>query len=69
MNEFKYETGHGYIKGYFDIYQARNGFIYLNMSGSVINLTLKQIEKLNINCYQLKDFGHDDFLKAYSSPS
>ena len=68
MNQFEYETCHEFITGYFDIYQARNGFVYLNMSGSVINLTLKQIEKLNINCYLLKDFGHDDFLKAYGLP-
>jgi len=68
MNQFKYETVHGSITGYFNIYQAINGLIYLNMSDSVVNLTLEQIEKLNIDCYQLKDFGHNDFLKAYGLP-
>ena len=68
MNEFKYETGNGCITGYFNIYQAINGLIYLNMSDGVVNLTLEQIEQLNIDCYLLKDFGHDDFLKAYGLP-
>ncbi|PAV30231.1 hypothetical protein CIL05_07120 [Virgibacillus profundi] len=68
MNRFEYETDNGWVVGYFDIYQARNGFIYLVMGNNFTKLTLGQIEQLNINCYSLKDYDHDDFVKAYNLP-
>lgn len=68
MNKYQYETENGSVKGYFNIYQARDGFIYLNMGNSITKLSLEQIQELHINCYSLKDYGHDDFVKAYGIP-
>jgi len=55
----------GSISGYFNIYQARNGKIYLQLGNCITVLTPRQINELNINCYNLNDFDVDLFLKAY----
>lgn len=68
MNKYQYKIEGGSVKGSFNIYQARNGHIYLNMNNSVTKLSLEQIEQLGINCYSLLDYCHDDFVKAYGLP-
>jgi hypothetical protein len=69
MGKFEYELGDTKFKGAFNIYQARNGAIMLLMGTKVSALTYSQINDLNINCYELTDFNHDDFSKYYLSGS
>jgi hypothetical protein len=64
-NQFLYNTASGYRKGYFDIYQAKSGKIFITMTNSITGLTFKQIENLNIDVYDLIDFDYDLFKKAY----
>jgi hypothetical protein len=52
-------------KGQFNIYQAKTGKIFLNMGNCVTCLSMKQIQELNINVYDLPEFDYDDFCKAY----
>jgi len=69
MGNFEYESGDTKFKGAFNVYQARNGAIMLLMGTKVSALTYSQINDLNINCYGLADFNHDDFKKYYLSRS
>lgn len=69
MGKFEYESGDIKFKGAFNIYQARSGAIMLLMGTKASALTYSQINDLNINCYQLADFNHDDFSKYYLSGS
>ena len=69
MGKFEYETGDIKFKGAFNIYQARNGAIMLLMGTKISALTYSQINELNIDCYELEDFNHDDFHKYYQSGS
>ena len=64
-NEFKLELENGWLKGNFNIYQGRNGKIYLMLGNSLTVLTLQQIESLGIPVYELKDFDHNSFVNAY----
>ena len=65
MGKFEYQSGDTKFKGAFNIYQARNGAIMLLMGSKVSALSYSQINELDIDCYNLKDFNHDDFLKYY----
>ncbi|MHB8281312.1 MAG: hypothetical protein ACYDDE_00740 [bacterium] len=66
-NIFTYEISQGtYIKGYFDIYQAKNGKIFITMGNGNTELNYKQVEDLRIDVYDLIDFDYDLFKKAYN---
>lgn len=65
MNQISYTTENGYVRGDFNIYQGKNGAIYLLMGKSYTELTEKQIQELHINCYDLLDFDIDLFNKLY----
>jgi len=65
MGKFEYQSGDSKFKGDFNIYQARSGAIMLLMGSKVSELSYSQINDLDIDCYELKDFNHDDFLKYY----
>jgi len=64
-NQFTYKTSDGMIKGYFNIYQGKDGRIYLLMGESVTPLSMKQIQELRIDCYSLIDFDHELYMKSY----
>lgn len=65
MNKYCYETTDGKCKGYFKIYQAKNGSIQLMMNNYNTTLSAQQILDLNINPLDLLDYNHDDFLDFY----
>ena len=65
MGKFEYQSGNSKFKGYFNIYQARNGAIMLLMGSKVTALSYSQINELDIDCYNLEDFSHDAFVKYY----
>lgn len=65
-NKFKYKISVGSIEGFFNVYQARNGKIYIQMGNLFTPLTLEQVEDLKIDYYSLLDFGYEDFKKAYA---
>lgn len=65
-NKYQYKINGGYIKGFFNIYQARNGKIYVQLGNNITDLTYQQIEDLKIDVYELDEFSHEDFIKAYS---
>ena len=65
MGKFEYGSGDTKIKGDFNIYQARNGAIMLLMGSKVSILSYSQINELDIDCYELIDFNHDDFVNYY----
>jgi hypothetical protein len=65
MGKFEYESGDTKFKGAFNIYQARNGAIMLLMGSKVSALSYSQINELDIDCYELIDFNHDDFVSYY----
>lgn len=64
-NKYIYKVREGTVSGCFNIYQTRNGFIMLLMGNSCTQLTEKQVKELSIDVYDLIDFDHDDYLKAY----
>lgn len=65
MNKYCYEIKAGKCKGYFKIYQARNGSIQLMMNDYNITLSIPQILDLNIPIFDLIDYNHDKFLEFY----
>lgn len=65
MNTFKYKTRTGFRTGTFNIYQGKDGAIYLLMGTVFAALTYKQVCDLFINCYELNDFDELDFAKYY----
>ena len=65
MGKFEYKSGDTKFKGAFDIYQARSGAIMLLMGSKVSELSYSQISELDIDCYNLEDFNHDDFVNYY----
>jgi hypothetical protein len=67
MGKFEYKAGVSTFKGAFNIYQARSGAIILLMGTSISALNYSQINDLNIDCYELDNFNHDDFKKYYMS--
>lgn len=66
-NRFCYSVENGYVTGFFNVYQAINGCVYLTMGHSTTKLSTDQIEELGIDVYSLKDFDHDAFVRAYAS--
>ena len=65
MNNKCYEIKDGKRKGYFKIYQAKNGSIQLMMNNYNTTLSAQQILDLNINPLDLLDYDHDKFLEFY----
>lgn len=65
MGKFEYGDGDTTHKGYFHIYQAKNGAIMLSMASSTITLTKEQVNTLSINYYELTDFDDVSFRKFY----
>lgn len=66
MNQFCYQTQEGSVKGFFNIYQGKDGLIYLQMGNTrITKLAKHQIDDLYIDVYSLKDFDYDDYCKAY----
>ena len=65
MGKFEYDSGNTIFKGAFNIYQARNGAIMLLMGSKASVLSYSQINELDIDCYELIDFNHDDFVNYY----
>jgi len=65
LNKYCYKTNEGFMSGYFNIYQAKNGCIYLQLNNCVTKLSSKQIQNLKIDCYSLEDFDIDLFNKFY----
>ena len=65
MGKFEYKSGDTKFKGAVNIYQARSGAIMLLMGSKVSALSYSQISELDIDCYNLEDFNHNDFVKYY----
>ena len=65
MGKFEYQSGETTFKGAFNIYQAKSGAIMLLMGTKYTALTYCQINDLNIDCYELSEFNHDDFEHYY----
>lgn len=69
-NSYSYQTSHNSrSKGFFNIYQARNGAIYIQMGITVTKLTETQLQDLGIDLYSLIDFDHDMYTKHYEDHS
>jgi len=68
-NHYSYQIKNGTTKGYFNIYQAKSGAIYLQMAQSYTELSLKQIGDLHIQVIDLIDFDHDKFIDYYREKS
>lgn len=62
---FTFPSNVGLVKGLFNIYQGRNGGIYLAMNYNAVQLTIDQITSLQINLYCLKDFDQQLYDKQY----
>lgn len=65
QNIYSYKTTEGISHGFFNIYQARNGKIFLMMGNVYTELSYKQINELSIDLYRLIDFDLDDLIAAY----
>lgn len=65
INKYCYEIKFGKCKGYFKIYQAKNGSIQLMMGNCNTTLSSQQILDLDISLYNLIDYDHDRFLEFY----
>lgn len=65
-NNYSYKVNDGRRHGAFNIYQAKTGAIMLLMANSYTPLTLKQVNDLNINVFNLIDFEYEDFKKFYN---
>lgn len=65
MGKYTYETSRGKASSAFNVYQARNGGIYITMGGMATKLSSEQITELNIYVYDLKDFDIDDYREHY----
>lgn len=48
-----------------NIYQARNGGIYLAVNGAGVVLTFEQVEKLDLQLQDFEDFNLGDYIKYY----
>jgi hypothetical protein len=65
-NSYQYSTSNGTAKGAFNIYQARNGAIYILMGKTVTPLTIRQLDDLALDLYALIDFDVDAYKKHYN---
>lgn len=68
-NQFSYEIPEGTRKGAFNIYQGRDGAIYLLMGTVYTALTLQQVNDLHITPDCVKDYDHDKFGYYYNIES
>lgn len=66
-SKYSYEIRNGWVQGDFNVYQGRNGKIYLVMGGGSTSLTDKQVEELNIDLSKLIDFDYQLYKSAYNS--
>lgn len=65
-NHYQYTLSHNTTShGFFNIYQARSGKIYLQMGDSATDLEFDQVVRLDIDVYSLQDFDYDLFRDAY----
>ena len=49
-----------------DVYQARNGKIYIRNGINATALSKKQIDQLMLSVFDLDDFDFDDYKAAYA---
>lgn len=67
-NQFAYETGNNTVtKGWFNLYQGKNGAIYIQMGSTITKLTESQLHDLGTDVYSLKDFDQDEYLRHYKN--
>ena len=67
-NQFIYETATGKRKGFFNVYQAKNGCIYLQMGNKQVGLSrIQALELAGSSLYDLKDFDNELFHNFYKS--
>ena len=66
-NTFNLSLNSGIESGAFNIYQGRNGGIYLHMSHSCTLLLRNQIDDLQLPIWNLRDFDKNGFLDFYSN--
>ncbi len=67
-NSFSYKTGRNTVtKGFFNVYQAKSGAIYIQMGITITKLLESQITDLGLDVYSLIDFSHDDYIKHYKT--
>lgn len=64
-NKYQYKTEYGRVTGFFNIYQGRDGKIYIQMGNNVTQLSLNQIDDLKIDYHCLEDFIYEDFKSVY----
>jgi hypothetical protein len=65
-NYYTYNTKNSSkVSGFFNVYQARNGGIYLTMGNRSILLGKAQISELGIDVYQLEEFNHSEYCMFY----
>ena len=64
-NWFSFKSGAGSVSGWFNIYQGKDGYIYLQMGDKYTKLSKEQLDKLCINVYILDDFDYSLYKKAY----
>lgn len=62
---YKHIQGDTIFKGYFSIYQSKNGSVKLAMNNGAIELKEKQIQDLGIDVYSLKNFDYDLYKEFY----
>lgn len=67
LNKFSYEVNNGTTKGWFSVYQSKEGGIYIMMGACFTRLTKQQVKELGIQVNDLKDFDQSDFHRAYSN--
>lgn len=68
MSIFNYPTKVGDKSGNFNVWQASDGFIKIEIGDKEIKLTLEQIDDLEINCHLLEGYNHEEFVRAYELP-
>jgi len=66
MGKYEYIANDNTHKGFFNVYQSRNGAIMLIMGTQFITLTNEQVDHLPIDPYSLEDFNHDDYKTFYN---
>ena len=65
-SKYSYNTTTGTRSGAFNVYQGKNGAIYLLMGYNAVVLQKEQVEKLiGSNLYELYDFRLDDYNNYY----
>lgn len=65
-NKYTYQVQNGRVRGDFNVFQARNGLVFLLMGRGQIPLSYDQISILGIDVYSLIDFDYELFKTAYN---